>query len=146
MTTSSRVVWSDGLFIKPQHFQQQQRYLEHQINERALAVSDYLFGFSDLELNAEYLSFGRIGLVRAAGLFPDGTRFSLPQEDVMPEPLEITDASVANQVVYLALPLASDALAEVAWPDAPNAGRFRAQSAELRDLHSIDGDAHAIDV
>jgi hypothetical protein len=77
MAVTNRVVWSDGLFIKPQHFQQQQRYLEHQINERALAVSDYLFGFSDLELNAEYLSFGRVGLVRASGLFPDGTRLYL---------------------------------------------------------------------
>ena len=46
MAVTNRVVWSDGLFIKPQHFQQQQRYLEHQINERALAVSDYLYGFS----------------------------------------------------------------------------------------------------
>ncbi|MCS5560573.1 MAG: type VI secretion system baseplate subunit TssK, partial [Marinobacter nauticus] len=146
MAVTNRVVWSDGLFIKPQHFQQQQRYLEHQINERALAVSDYLFGFSDLELNAEYLSFGRVGLVRASGLFPDGTRFNLPQDDVMPEPLEITDASVANQVVYLALPLGSDSLAEVEWPEAPVAGRFQAQPVEVRDLHSIDGDAHTIDV
>ena len=146
MAVTNRVVWSDGLFIKPQHFQQQQRYLEHQINERSLAVSDYLYGFSDLELNAEYLSFGRVGLVRASGLFPDGTRFNLPQDDVMPEPLEIADASVANQVVYLALPLGSDSLAEVEWPDTSIAGRFRAQSEEIRDLHSIDGDAHTIDV
>ena len=146
MSATNRVVWSDGLFIKPQHFQQQQRYLEHQINERALAVSDYLFGFSDLELNAEYLSFGRVGLVRASGLFPDGTRFNLPQDDVMPEPLEITDASVANQVVYLALPLGNDSLPEVEWPDAPVTGRFRAENAEIRDLHSIDGDAHNIDI
>ncbi|MEH6563484.1 MAG: type VI secretion system baseplate subunit TssK, partial [Marinobacter sp.] len=131
MAVTNRVVWSDGLFIKPQHFQQQQRYLEHQINERSLAVSDYLYGFSDLELNAEYLSFGRVGLVRASGLFPDGTRFNLPQDDVMPEPLEIADASVANQVVYLALPLGSDSLTEVEWPDAPVAGRFRAQSTEI---------------
>ena len=42
MSVHNRVVWSDGLFIKPQHFQQQQRYLEHQINERAHAVSDFL--------------------------------------------------------------------------------------------------------
>ena len=146
MSATNRVVWSDGLFIKPQHFQQQQRYLEHQINERALAISDYLYGFSDLELNAEYLSFGRVGLVRASGLFPDGTRFCLPQDDVMPEPLEITDASVANQVVYLALPLGSESLAEVEWPEAAIAGRFRAQSEEVRDLHSIDGDSHSIDV
>ena len=71
MAVTNRVVWSDGLFIKPQHFQQQQRYLEHQINERALAVSDYLFGFSDLELNAEYLSFGRVGLwAGTPGVYP----------------------------------------------------------------------------
>ena len=146
MSATNRVIWSDGLFIKPQHFQQQQRYLENQINERALAVSDYLYGFSDLALNAEYLSFGRVGLVHAAGLFPDGTRFSLPEDDVMPEPLEISDASVANQVVYLALPLGSEALAEVEWPEAAIKGRFRAQSTEVRDLHSIDGDSHAIDV
>lgn len=146
MTAINRVVWSDGLFIKPQHFQQQQRYLEHQINERALAISDYLYGFSNLELNAEYLSFGRIGLVRASGLFPDGTRFNLPQDDVMPDPLEIADASVANQVVYLALPLGSDSLAEVEWPDGPVAGRFRALSVEIRDLHSVDGDTYSIDV
>lgn len=146
MSTNNRVIWSDGLFIKPQHFQQQQRYFEHQIHECGLALSDYLYGFSSLELNAEYLSFGRIGLVRASGLFPDGTRFSLPQDDVMPEPLEIHEASVANQLVYLALPLGSDSLAEVEWPEAGVAGRFRAQSAEIRDLHSIDGDTHSIDV
>lgn len=64
----------------------------------------------------------------------------------MPEPLEITDASVANQVVYLALPLGSESLAEVEWPEAAIAGRFRAQSEEVRDLHSIDGDSHTIDV
>src|SRR5690606_32113260 len=113
MAVTNRAVWSEGLFIKPPHSPPQQRYLAHQINARALAVSDYLFGCSELELNAEYLSFGRVGLVRASGLFPDGTRFNLPQDDVMPEPLEITDASVANQVVYLALPLGSDSLAEV---------------------------------
>ncbi|MAA65957.1 MAG: type VI secretion system baseplate subunit TssK [Alteromonadaceae bacterium] len=146
MSVHNRVVWSDGLFIKPQHFQQQQRYLEHQINERAQAVSDFLYGFSDLQLNEEYLTFGRIGLVRAHGLFPDGTRFSLPEEDVMPAPMEITDASVANQVVYLALPLGTESLAEVEWPESGVSGRFRSQTAEIRDLHSIDGDAHAIDV
>lgn len=146
MTINNRVIWSDGLFIKPQHFQQQQRYFDSQVHERALAVSDYLYGFNDLELNAEYLSFGRIGLVRASGLFPDGTRFSLPQDDIMPEPMEISDASVVNQAVYLALPLASDSLAEVAWPDAPAAGRFLAHSTDIRDLHSIDGDTHTIEI
>ncbi|PAV25573.1 type VI secretion system-associated protein [Tamilnaduibacter salinus] len=146
MSAVNRVVWSDGLFIKPQHFQQQQRYFEHQINERTLAVSDYLYGFSELSINDEYLSFGRVGLVRARGLFPDGTRFSLPEEDHVPQPLDITDADVANEVVYLALPLATDSLSEVAWPEAGVSARYHADAAEIRDLHSVDGDSHTIDV
>ncbi|OEY65825.1 type VI secretion system baseplate subunit TssK [Marinobacter sp. X15-166B] len=146
MTNKNRVIWNDGLFIKPQHFQQQQRYFESLAREQAVAVSDYLYGFRALELNAEYLSFGRIGLVRADGFFPDGTRFNLPQDDVMPEPLDISDAGVANQVVYLALPLASDSLGDVAWPESGAAGRFVAHSCDLRDLHSIDGDTHTIQV
>jgi type VI secretion system protein ImpJ len=28
MTTNSKVVWSEGLFLRPQHFQQQERYFE----------------------------------------------------------------------------------------------------------------------
>lgn len=146
MSAVNRVVWSDGLFIKPQHFQQQQRYFEHQINERTLAVSDYLYGFGELSINDEYLSFGRIGLVRARGVFPDGTRFSLPAEDHAPQPLDITDADVANEVVYLALPLATDSLSEVAWPEAGVSARYHADAAEIRDLHSVDGDSHTINV
>ncbi|KKN44140.1 hypothetical protein LCGC14_0696290 [marine sediment metagenome] len=69
MAVTNRVVWSDGLFIKPQHFQQQQRYLEHQINERSLAVSDYLYGFSDLELNAEYIDLAHKRLKQRLGMF-----------------------------------------------------------------------------
>ena len=34
MTTRNPVVWSEGLFVKPQHFQQTTRYLEHYINTR----------------------------------------------------------------------------------------------------------------
>jgi len=146
MAVSNRVVWTDGLFIKPQHFQQQQRYLEQQIIDRCAAVSEHFYGFSQLELNSEYLSFGKVGLVRASGLFPDGTGFSLPEADAMPEPLTIDDLSVANEIVYLALPLGSQMLAEVDWPEASNAGRFLAGSQEVRDLHSIDGDAHSIDL
>jgi type VI secretion system protein ImpJ len=28
MSDKNRVVWSEGLFLRPQHFQQQERYLE----------------------------------------------------------------------------------------------------------------------
>ena len=31
MSLFNKVVWSEGMFLRPQHFQQQNRYLEHLI-------------------------------------------------------------------------------------------------------------------
>jgi type VI secretion system protein ImpJ len=147
MANSNRVVWSDGLFIKPQHFQQQQRYLEQQIHQRSLALCRSLYGFSALALNDEYLGFGRIALVNAAGLFADGTGFDLLRDDVMPQPLEITGASVANQLVHLALPLHSNTQAEICWPEEPAVhSRFQAIRMDIRDLHTTQGDTHSVDL
>ena len=33
-----KVVWSEGMFLRPQHFQQQERYLEFFSHARALAT------------------------------------------------------------------------------------------------------------
>ncbi|SDM89180.1 type VI secretion system protein ImpJ [Franzmannia pantelleriensis] len=140
MASRNRVVWSEGLFIKPQHFQQQQRSLEGLIDMRLRGVSHALYGFLTLALNAEFLSFGRIAISRASGVMPDGTAFQLPDDDIEPTPLEIDDASITNQVVYLGLPLATDAVGEVHWPDDALPARYRASSRQVRDLHSRDGD------
>ncbi|WP_431024843.1 type VI secretion system baseplate subunit TssK [Halomonas sp. H5] len=140
MASRNRVVWSEGLFIKPQHFQQQQRSLEGLIDARLEGIGQYPYGFLSLELNAEYLSFGRIALSRASGVMPDGTAFRLPDDDIEPHPLEIDDAAIANQVVYLGLPLATDAVAEVRWPGDDLPARYRLEPRGVRDLHSREGD------
>ncbi len=146
MVSRNRVVWSEGLFIKPQHFQQQQRYNEYIVDERVSSVSQYLFGVSELSLNPEYLSFGRIAIERAVGVMPDGTVFRIPQEDQMPDPLEVVDDSLANQIVYLALPLRSDSLMEISHADAQGTGRYIASKQEVRDVHTPQGDTALMDV
>ncbi|RUR40136.1 type VI secretion system baseplate subunit TssK [Vreelandella populi] len=146
MASRNRVVWSEGLFIKPQHFQQQQRSLEGLLDTRLKGVSHYLYGFLSLELNNEFLSFGRIAISRASGVTPDGVAFHLPADDVEPTPLEIDDASITNQVVYLGLPLATDGVGEVRWPEDDLPGRYRLSSRSVRDLHSQDGATAELEV
>ncbi|MGD8111516.1 type VI secretion system baseplate subunit TssK [Vibrio sp. TRT 21S02] len=146
MFARNRVIWNEGLFIKPQHFQQQQRYVEYHVDERMIAVSRYLYGISELSLNPEYLSFGRIAIERAVGVMPDGTVFRIPQEDEMPDALEIDDASLANQLIYLAIPLRSESLMEINWPDERGTGRYESRRLELRDVHTVQGDTTTIDV
>ncbi|OOF18664.1 type VI secretion system-associated protein [Salinivibrio sp. IB574] len=146
MFARNRVIWSEGLFIKPQHFQQQQRYSEYLLEERLTSVSKYLYGVSELSLNPEYLAFGRIAIERAVGVMPDGTAFRIPQEDVMPDALEIEDSSLSNQLIYLAVPLRSESIMEVNWPDDKGSGRYESRRIDVRDVHSVQGDTTTLDV
>ncbi|TFH85868.1 type VI secretion system baseplate subunit TssK [Billgrantia azerbaijanica] len=146
MASRNPVVWSEGLFIKPQHFQQQQRSLEGLVDTRLRGLGGHLHGFLTLTLNTEYLSFGRIALSQASGVMPDGTPFRLPDDDLEPQPLEIDDASVANQVVYLGVPLATDGVAEVSWEASALSSRYRATQRGVRDLHSRVGDLADLDL
>ena len=42
MSLRNHVVWQDGLFIKPHHFQQQQRYFEHLVRTKTENIQHYL--------------------------------------------------------------------------------------------------------
>ncbi|KAB0673920.1 type VI secretion system baseplate subunit TssK [Aeromonas veronii] len=145
MSSRNRVIWREGLFIKPQHFQQQQRYSDYALHARLSALSDYFYGLQSLAINEDYLGFGRIALVGATGILPDGTVFNIPNDDVLPTPLEITDASVANQKVYLALPLSVSGVNEVN-QGGQVATRLQAHRHDVRDLHSEGGDVVSLEV
>lgn len=144
MTTRNPVVWSEGLFVKPQHFQQTTRYLEHCINVRG--GSRYGYGFTELELNQEFLAFGKIAIIRARGVMPDGTPFDIPHDQPPPAPLSIPDASAANQTVYLTLPLRSDGTGQVRWPDSYGNTRYLLCSEDVRDTHSHQGNHAPLDL
>ncbi|MCX7126897.1 type VI secretion system baseplate subunit TssK [Aeromonas sp.] len=145
MSSRNRVIWREGLFIKPQHFQQQQRHSDYALHARLSALSDYFYGLQSLAINEDYLGFGRIALVGATGILPDGTVFNIPNDDVLPTPLEITDASAANQKVYLALPLSVSGVNEVN-QGGQVATRLQAHRHDVRDLHSEGGDVVSLEV
>lgn len=145
MSSRNRVIWREGLFIKPQHFQQQQRHSDYALHARLSALSDYFYGLQSLAVNEDYLGFGRIALVGATGILPDGTVFNIPNDDMLPTPLEITDASVANQKVFLALPLSVSGVNEVG-QGGPIANRLQAHRYDVRDLHSEGGDVVSLEV
>lgn len=146
MTSRNSVLWGEGLFVQPQHFQQQARAAEYHANQRFNCVSDYLYGFSELEINHEYLAFGKVAIVRARGVMPDGTVVDIPGEQPAPEPLAITSDGIANQTVYLTLPLKQDSGLEVRWPDTYVNTRYVARKEAIRDTHSLDGDHLQIDL
>src|SRR3954470_2434485 len=104
MSAHNRVVWSEGLFLQPQHFQQQERYFERYVEARCHWLVPHSWGFIEIEFERDLLSIGKIALHRAAGVFPDGTPFQLPDDDPVPPPLDV-DVEIRDQLLFLAVPL-----------------------------------------
>jgi type VI secretion system protein ImpJ len=104
MSVFNKVVWSEGLFLRPQHFQQQDRFFERYVETRCAALRSHSWGFTELELERDFLAIGKIGIRRASGVFPDGTPFRMPEDEPLPIPLEI-GAQVRDQLVSLVVPL-----------------------------------------
>jgi type VI secretion system protein ImpJ len=146
MSSRNSVLWKEGLFVKPQHFQQMAHAAESAMHQRVSSLNDAFYGFSELELNAEYLSFGKIAIIRARGVMPDGTVFDIPGDMPPPAPLKIPQG-VSNKAVYLALPLHAPGAPEVRWPDSEGVdGRFIAKGVPIMDNHGGSGDSTILDV
>ncbi|MFF7066159.1 type VI secretion system baseplate subunit TssK [Pseudomonas sp. NPDC008258] len=145
MSSRNPVLWPEGLYVKPQHFQQAARASEAALHQRLAGLNAAFYGFSELQLNDEYLSLGKIAITRARGIMPDGTVFDIPTDLPPPPPLEIDDASKESEV-YLCLPLRTEGGREVSWPDNAANFRYTAQPQEIKDTHSADGDLTRVDL
>ncbi len=141
MSWTNKVVWSEGLFLQPQLFQQQERYLENFAHRRAMPGTPFFWGFSHYRIDPESLGLGKVVLSSAAGLCADGTPFDIPGQSPTPSPLAIRPEHL-NQVIYLALPIRIPNGEETTFDDSPGEGaaslaRNGVFDIELRDANSI---------
>jgi type VI secretion system protein ImpJ len=100
----NRVVWTEGMFLEPHHFQQELRYIERLVGARMAGANAHAWGFVEFEIDEGLLALGKLGLARASGVLPDGTPFAMPQLDPLPPALELGIDTKA-ELVCLALPL-----------------------------------------
>src|SRR3954447_10989749 len=87
----SRVVWSEGMYLGPHHFQVQSRYFEDSIRFATSSLWFEAYGLVGSSLDAEALRNGTVSLVHARGIFPDGLAFHMPECDVLPPARNIAD-------------------------------------------------------
>lgn len=111
MTWTNKVIWTEGMFLQPQHFQQHDRYLLSQERQRSAAQQPYGWGFLSLSLDSAALQLGKIAVNAAQGLMPDGVAFDIPGQDTAPAALDVPP-DVRDELVVLALALQRPGVAE----------------------------------
>lgn len=146
-TMRNRVLWREGMFVLPQHFQQQQRHNDAMLRERLDALGDFAWGFTQLSLNIELLVQGKVMIDRAAGCLPDGTVFRIPDEDRLPLPFQPQDLSTPeSRTIYMAMPVIGHNIGEVqgARSGGQSSERYHETHTDVRDVHSEEGDVQSL--
>ena len=87
----SRVVWSEGMYLAPHHFQVQSRYFEDSIRFIASSLWYQSYGLIGGQLDAQALVNGTVSVLHARGIFPDGLAFHMPESDPLPKTRNIAD-------------------------------------------------------
>ncbi|GMV44997.1 MAG: hypothetical protein AMXMBFR66_03950 [Pseudomonadota bacterium] len=141
MTWHDKVLWTEGMFLQPQHFQQQDRHATRQRDARIAAAQAWPWGFAEQQLDDAALLLGRVMLAGARGVLPDGLAFSIPGDDPAPPAFEVP-ADARDALVVLALPMARGGVPESDAEAGPEGGasamppRWRALTVDTADVHA----------
>ena len=138
MAQSGKPIWYQGMFMRPQHFQQQERYWETVINEHVAGQFGYGWGLRQLEIDQAALEVGSLHITQLAVTLPDGTPLSAPGGADLPPPRTF-GGEAAGKRVMLALPIRRTDAPEVSTTDsAEHERRWRRLSVSLRDISRED--------
>ena len=98
MFRSTKVLWGEGQFLRPQHFQLQDAYHELRLAEIASSLHPYAWGLRKLGIDVDALSSGVLRIEHLQLILPDGELFNAPQDDPLPAPLSLhhTEAGVSD--------------------------------------------------
>lgn len=141
MAENLKVVWYNGMNVDKIHFEQQERYLERNINLKTISSFSNLYGVLDIQISNELLEQGKIGLRSISAIAQDGSVFNAPEEDELPEPLEVEFDSLSSSIIVLKIPM-GNLVVDVSLQNSITSSKFKATraliSSKVHDDASVD--------
>ncbi|MES2091042.1 MAG: type VI secretion system baseplate subunit TssK [Pseudomonadota bacterium] len=105
MIQSPKILWGEGLFLRPQHFQQQDAYHEWRLSQMSRLLHPYAWGVRHIKVDPDALQTGLLRILELQVVFPDGELFNAPAEDELPPPVALDSlraaaGTSANEWIY----------------------------------------------
>ncbi len=141
MAWTNSVVWTEGMFLRTQHFQQSDRRNESLTANALRNAIPFGWGFEELEISEALLLEGKVGLDRARGAFRDGGFFDAPAADDAPTPF-LAPGVLRDSVIYLCAPVRRAGSVEFAIDAADPTKRYHSFEVQTPDV-AEEGAAYA---
>lgn len=106
MKMPAKVLWAEGITLRPQQFQQQDQYHEARLQRIASALHPYLWGVHAIEWDRAALADNCLRAEAMSLIFQDGEIIDAPASDSLPEPVDLASLPLAEDsfTFYAALP------------------------------------------
>ena len=132
-------VWSEGLFLRPQHLQLAGDAAAAALNARLSGAMAHPWGLVELVLDEDLASGAQVGVKRLVAIMPDGEVIAVPGNLPPPPPFDVDD-QVRGEIVYLTLPARQEGAVLFTRPDSAEANVTRYLIVEREIVDSADPD------
>lgn len=137
---NSKVLWGEGLLLRPQHFQRQDQYHEHRLHKSIDTVHPYAWGVERLEVDREALGSNVLRILALSLRFQDGELVDAPGPDELPPTVDLNQLQSQPQqsvTYYAALPGLKPFSGNFVQPGQDsNTARFVQANQETPDLYT----------
>lgn len=137
------------MFLLPQHFQQQDRHVQHLIDAQRRSFTPHAHGLLSLKLDSDLLAMGQVALLQAEGYLNDGTYFQVPEMAPAPENL-IFQAGAGADSLHLVLKQDHWQTLQLRRPNAEGritgSQRWALDTLECSNIHEPEGLPETIEV
>ncbi len=140
MPKTIRPLWGEGLFLRPQHFQQQDAFYEQQLFYARQLTSRHAWGLRLINIDQDALTNGVLRLTSINLQLADGTVVISPENDPLPPSRNLDELHGlgTSATVYACLPLISPFGNNCSFEDEKTSRptRFFLQQSSISDLYT----------
>ena len=106
MSRALRVLWGEGMFLRPQHFQQQALFVDARVGDVLRLTHAHPWGIQAVAIDNDALAAGTLHLNQLQAVFQDGTQFDAPGADPIPLTRDLRELPQlgVETIVYACLP------------------------------------------
>lgn len=135
MFKAEKILWGEGLFLRPQHFQLQDAYHEQRLNHTVRATIPFAYGIQVLQFDESLLNTNVLALSKVEMIWQDGEIYQAPAQDLLPEPILLDILNLKGEIhIYLALPILQPNKKNVNFEANSQSSRYHSYLIETHDL------------
>ncbi|MFT4246603.1 MAG: type VI secretion system baseplate subunit TssK [Pseudomonas sp.] len=139
----SKVLWGEGLFLRPQHFQRQDAYHEARLQDLSAVLHPYAWGCRRIRFDPQALAGGTLRPLDLSVVFADSEPYDAPAHDALPDAISLKELPAGMQAttIHLALPLLRDDGDNCAGAGSVQTARYLQADHPTQDLFTDAADA-----